>query len=284
LTGISLTEPLPDDIAEVLLGAASLSFYARRVVFCEGESDDRDAALYEAWFNDRDTVVRAVGSADMVHRCISALGGGRLVENVQAIGMIDRDFHPDAYLDALPIGLTPLPFHEVESLYCLPGVVAAVAKHMKRHFEPTEYLDRLKRDVTDTERQKVVLERWKRRVEPQLIGVVASVHSRTDSLDQIAASLPSVFAESSWGFSPADLLQEERSRVELAAMTGGAEDLLRVLPGKGRLATAAQYLDQQPDTFANLVNGSLREGGTDNLAVELQAALTDVLPSRVVTP
>jgi energy-coupling factor transporter ATP-binding protein EcfA2 len=281
LKTIPIKQGLPDDIAEVLLGAASLSFHARRVVFCEGEAEGRDAGLYEAWFNDRDTVVRPAGSSDMVHRCMSALHGGSLVENVQAVGIIDRDYHPDAYLDALPAGMMPLAYHEVESLYCMPDVVAAVAAHLKVPFDQADYLAHLRQDVTDAERHKVILERWKRQVEPRLIGVVAGVHSRGDSLDDIVASLPQTFAELSWDFSPAALLQDEKTLVETAATAGTVEDLLRVLPGKGRLATAAQFVGQQPDNFVTLVNESLNEGGpAGSLAAKLDAALAEVLPLR----
>jgi hypothetical protein len=116
-----------------------------------------------------------------------------------------------------------------------------------------------------------------------LIGIVAGVHSRTDSLDGIVASLPGVFNESSWSFSPAALLEEEKRRVEAAAISGTIEDLLRVIPGKGRLATAAQYLGQRPGDFVNLVNESLRLGGPgDGLAKELENALAPVLPPRAV--
>ena len=284
LKTIPIAQGLSDDIAEALLGAASISFHARRVVFCEGEAGGRDAGLFDAWFKDWDTVVRPVGSSDMVHRCLSALGGGSLVENVQAAGIIDRDYHPDAYLDSLPNGMVPLAYHEVESMYCMPDVVAAVAAHLMRPFDGDAYLTRLRQGIDGTERQMVVLERWKRRVEPLLIGVVATVRSRGDSLENIVASLPATFAESSWDFSPAALLDEEKARVEAAATTGLIEDLLTIVPGKGRLASAAQYLGQQPDDLMTLVNGSLREGGpSGSLADKLEQALARVLPHRMAT-
>ncbi len=50
-------EAVPDDVAGALLGSASLSFYASRVVFCEGTDSSYDAKLYGAWFSGPDTVV-----------------------------------------------------------------------------------------------------------------------------------------------------------------------------------------------------------------------------------
>jgi AAA domain, putative AbiEii toxin, Type IV TA system len=157
LRPVDIAEGLTDDVAEILLGAASLSFYARRVVFCEGEIGDRDETLYGAWFNDRDTVVRAVGSSEMVQRCIAAVAGGWLVGNLRAVGVIDRDFHPAELLAALPTGTVALKVHEVESLYCLPGVVSAVAQHLHRPYDAASYLERLRASVNDAERHKVIL-------------------------------------------------------------------------------------------------------------------------------
>ena len=284
LKAIDMADGVPDDVAEILLGTASLSFYARRIVLCEGGADDRDAALYGVWFNDRDTVVRPVGGSDMVRRCMSALQAGGLIANLEAIGIIDRDFHSDRYLGTLTGGLHVLPVHEVESLYCLPGVVSAVAAHLHKTFDESGYVARLKQGVSDTERHKVILERWKRRIEPRLTGVVASVHTRTDSLNTIVDALPQIFDASTWSFSPADILEEERVLIENAAEAGTVDDFLRRLPGKGLLATAANYVGQQPEDYVNLVNGLLLDvEADDSLGSAIETALAPSLPTRTVS-
>lgn len=73
LRPLDLGGELPGDVAEILLGSASLSFYAKRVVFCEGVEKSIDNDLYNAWFSGQDTVVRSVGSSEMVLRCVDAL-------------------------------------------------------------------------------------------------------------------------------------------------------------------------------------------------------------------
>src|ERR1035437_93826 len=262
LRSVDLGVDLSDDVAEVLLGTASVSFHARRAIFCEGRKGDRDDALYNSWFNDRDTVVQPVGSSEMVHRCISALAEGRMIGNLQTVGIIDRDFHTNEYLAAVPVGIVVLPFHEVESLYCLPRIVEAVASHTGKAFDEADYLARLRSSINTVERQKVVLERWKRRVEPQLVGVVATVHARQDTLEDISAALPQLFDSSKWNFNVAEMLEEERSLIETASTTGPVEDLLRLLPGKGRLAAASQFVGMQTDNYMNLVNQSRSEEHT----------------------
>lgn len=172
--------------------------------------------------------------------------------------------------------------HEVESLYCLPGVVSAIAKYLQKTFDEGDYLARLRQGVSVTERHKVILERWKRRIEPRLIGVVASVHTRTDSLSDIVDSLPQLFDAATWDFSPAGVLEEEKLRIERAVETGTIDDVLRLLPGKARIAAAAQYVGQQPDDFINLVNTSLLEVEENSLGSAIQAALNGALPSRAV--
>jgi hypothetical protein len=216
----------------------------------------------------------------MVHRCISALAGDWLVRNLKAVGIIDRDFHTDEYLATLPSGLVALPLHEVESLYCLPAVVAAVAAHLQKCFDAGDYLTCLRESVTVPERHKVVLERWKQRIEPRLIAVVAKVHARQDPLETIVAALAQTFDPASWDFNAAELLREEKERVETAATVGDVEGLLRLLPGKGRLAAAAQYVGLHVDAYVHLINQSLRGAdGLDTVGAAVDTALAPHLPT-----
>ena len=46
MTVIDLDDDLPSDIAETLLGSATLSFYASRIIFCEGDDQSMDNLLY----------------------------------------------------------------------------------------------------------------------------------------------------------------------------------------------------------------------------------------------
>jgi hypothetical protein len=204
-----------------------------------------------------------------------------MIGNLHAIGIIDRDFHTDEYLGATPDGMFVLPYHEVESLYCLPRVVAAAAAHTQKPFNDAGYVGRMGESVTVAERQQAVLERWKRRVEPQLTGVIAGVHSRQDSLETIIAALPQLFDSSKWDFDPAGMMEGERARVERAATSGTVEDLLRVLQGKGRLGIAAQVVGLPVDDYMNLVNRSLRGvEGLEILGAAVEAALVPHLPPR----
>jgi hypothetical protein len=149
-------------VTEALLGSASLSFYASRVVFCEGEATSLDSKLYTAWFNTSDTVVRPVGDCQRVIRCVDALANSGIASALAAVGIIDGDYHPDAFRASLPAGTTALAVHEVESLLCLPGVVLAVCDHMSRSFDPAVYRNAVAATVSVDQRHKLIIERWKR--------------------------------------------------------------------------------------------------------------------------
>lgn len=270
------------DLAAVLLGTATLSFYATRIVFCEGDHEGLDARLYKAWFNTKETVVHAVGSCDMVLRSVSALASSKLVQNLRVNGIIDRDFRPDAALCNFPAGVKPLGVHEVETLYSLPGVVAAVAKHLGMKFNRHAYEDQIVATYTDGDRHMVVIERWKVLIEEALSGVVSSVSTKNASLQTITQTIPALFDQSQWSFSPQTLLANEKTRVEslFQAVPINLDDLLRLMPGKPLRGLPARTLGIAPKTYDNLVIAAL--AGEDpmlqTLEIDVRAALKPYMP------
>ncbi len=85
------------------------------------------------------TVVRSVGSCNMVVRCADALMKSGITQSLSAVGIIDGDFHSDSYRESCSSAIHLLPFHEVESLFCLPNVVSAIAKYKGKIFEESNY-------------------------------------------------------------------------------------------------------------------------------------------------
>ncbi len=171
LKAIDVAADLPKDVAEAILGSASLSFYASRIVFTEGEHGSLDDGLYSAWFNGRDTVVRPVGGCQTVLRCCEALEKSGMSLGLSAVGIIDRDFHPTVFHDSQPSYVHSLKVHEVESLYSLPDMVQAVAAHLgKTNWKATDYRDKLAASVTIQQRHAIIIARWKARIEPESTG------------------------------------------------------------------------------------------------------------------
>lgn len=248
------------DLAAVLLGTASLSFYATTIVFCEGEPDSLDWRLYSGWFNDKNVVVQAVGSCDMVLRSVSALRASDLVQNLTVKGLIDRDLHSDDRLSMLPEGVHALGVHEVESLFALPDVVAAVAKHLGRRFDAAEYERSIVAAYSDADRHRVALERWKMRVERELAKVVSSVQTRTGSLENITASLTEIFDQDHWSFSPRQILADEKAAVEglFGSESPDVQAVLRIMPGKPLRGIAPGVAGLKPSAYDDLVVNALR--------------------------
>lgn len=280
LRSVDISAVVPSDVAEALLGSASLSFYASRVVFCEGEAASLDSRLFGAWFSGPDTVVRPVGSSQRVLRCVDALRSVNLTTGLTAVGIIDGDYHPAAFTDSVADGVEVLAVHEVESLLCLPAVVEAVAKHVSPGFDQGRYLDALRSTVTDDQAHKIIIQRWKRRVEPHLEGLVASVSGRHLSVTDLVATLPQIFDQTGWTFSPEKMLEEEKDRVE-AARTGSVDDFLKIIPGKQLLPIAARTAGLDVAGYVDIICRALGDWERlEALRVDLQAALTSHLPAR----
>jgi AAA domain, putative AbiEii toxin, Type IV TA system len=279
---LEVEEKIPDNVAELILGVASLSFYAKRVVICEGEEHSADTALYRAWFADRDTEVEAVGSCDKVMQCANAMRESGLVSGLEVVGIIDRDFLPAAFLESLPQGVLALPFHEVESLYCLPAIVEAVARHVGRGFEEAAYVDGLRAVITAAERHKVIVERWKRSLEPKLQTLLVTVEARGTPLDSILTEIPNLFNQEKWTFDPRTELEKEKSLVEGIVPGGEVLKILELMPGKGLCACAANTVGLKVEDYRGLVNSALlgRDERFASLGIEIEEALVGYLPSR----
>ncbi|WP_427919035.1 AAA family ATPase [Streptomyces sp. cg40] len=287
---IDVDSSIPRDVAEALLGSASLSFYASRVVFCEGETSGYDDRLYSSWFNGRDTVIRPVGSCQMVLRCCEALQKSQIANALEAVGIIDRDYHPNAFIDGVPSGIRVLGTHEVESLFCLPSVVEALCLHTGATFNEAEYLKSLTASVDVGQRHKIVIQRWKARVEPSLAGIVAQAGRQQADLAALVADMPRIFDHTKWNFSPKDLLEAEKQYVESVLPNGSASEVLSIIPGKQLLPIAARTAGMEMKRYVDLIITALAGtnvspgAGLENLGTKLEDALRDYLPPRQVSP
>jgi energy-coupling factor transporter ATP-binding protein EcfA2 len=277
---LEVDRSLPESVLESILGTASFSFHASRIVACEGDATSKDVSFYQAWFRSPGTVVRAVGGCDDVIRVAVALSRPDFFSVESVVGVIDRDMQPDGYLNSLPKEIHPLFVHEVESLYALPGTVAAVSSHLGLTFSEGEYLGALRSSIDEQEVKKCIVERWKRRMEPRLETTLSSVKAE-EVLEEMSNRIDSLLDSANWGYSPKEFFEDERSRVS-DAMNGSAPDLLAILPGKPRLAVAAQTVGIHHQEYVSLINRALR-GEDPNLAQlgsAVEHALSGYLPPR----
>jgi hypothetical protein len=282
LRAIDVDGDLPGDVAGALLGSASLSFYASRIVFCEGEETSLDSLLYNAWFNGLDTVVKPVGSCQMVLRCVESLRASGIAQSLDASGIVDGDFHPENFKSGVPTGVLALKVHEVESLFCLTAVVRAACEHIGKDFNDAAYLSALQGSVSEKQRHQLAIQRWKSRIEPHLSSVVNQVSKRDLTLDDLVSKMPNIFDSSKWDFSPQAFLEEEKKRVE-AILPGGTDDqVLSLVPGKQLLPIAARTAGMPTGTYIELVLKALSSDDEKfkSMHEQLVSALTPFLPTR----
>ncbi len=287
---LRVDETLPPDLAGALLGAASFSIFARRIVFCEGvEGQAGDHSFLSAWFNDRETAVIPVGSCQNVIRCAETFGTSNLVTGVTALGIIDRDYAPEMFIASLPQSIHVLKVHELESLFCLKGVFTAVARHLCKKPEEAEseyerFLERVRAQATGSLLNKQILERFKARIEPPLSAIFSSVKSG-DEFAAIERMITQRLDPTNWGFEPLKALSEERERIEKALKSSAAE-LLAILPGKPLLPLAAQTLGIDPGKYRELVEKALacETKAVADLGRAVAAAFVDHLPPRALSP
>ncbi|MFI6225041.1 AAA family ATPase [Nocardia salmonicida] len=265
------------DLSAVLLGTASLSFYASRIIFCEGDVDSLDARLYSAWFNDKNDIVQPVGSCEMVIRSVMALASSSIVSNLTVNGIIDRDFRSAVNLVSLPAKVFPLGVHEVETLFSLPDVVEAVTSHIKKPFDKKYYEQQIISAYTDSDRHVAILERWKRRVDSALKEIITGIGVKDDTIENLIRSLPDMFAQEAWNFSPVKILEEEKGMVEANFNPSSPNilEILRIMPGKKLRQISLHASGLQRAAYDNLVIKALEgsEPELESLTRRLRGAL-----------
>ncbi|WP_298880699.1 AAA family ATPase [uncultured Bradyrhizobium sp.] len=117
---------IPNEAINAILGAASFSISASRLVFCEGAIGDTEQTLLSAWYNCPNTAVIPVGGCERVQQCVAVFNANHATRNITAIGHLDRDDWPDDMLTRSPM-IKPLPVNEIEGLICFEPVFKALA-------------------------------------------------------------------------------------------------------------------------------------------------------------
>lgn len=268
---LAIDDGLPTELAESLLAAASFSIHAERSVFCEGvEGPSLDQALYMSWFNSDDTAVIPVESCENVVQCTSAFGNSSLVIGVTSVGLIDRDYWPDHYFDSIPDEVSVLPYHKVESLFCLEGVFAAVAKHIgiapddaKQRYE--KVIGEAKASFVDGLLYKQISERYRRRCEHQFRLSINGL-SASDDFAEMSASHIQALDSQAWETAPNAILDEEKTRME-TALAGSDDDFLKYFPGKVFYKRMASALGMEISTYVDLVCSSLNAADDSDLHI-----------------
>jgi len=280
---------IPKGLAESILGAASFSIYAKRIVFCEGkEGEGSDYSFYSNWFKGFDTAVIPVGSCKDVVRCTETFGNERIVAGVLSIGIVDRDYWPDQYLETLSSSVFALPVHEVENLFCLRSIFEATARHIglnttKAAEGYNEFLSKAKARFTGGLLAQQISERFKRRCQSGVDAVVNGLRVPEDT-KMLETKYVSALQPENWNFDPQSIFLEEQNRLE-KALSSDENDFLKLFPGKVLLPIAANVLGIDKVKYRELIGAALLaadDGDLSGLHDELEEALLEYLPPREI--
>lgn len=282
---IAAGDSLPTEDVASILGAASFSVYATRLIFCEGhEEKSLDQELLRAWFNDKGTALVPVGGCENVKRCTAAFQISSIVSGFKAVGIIDRDHWPDELLANIK-GVHVLPVHEIEGLYVLKPVYLAVAAHLGFANAEKNYYSvqqNWKKQMNGPLSNRLICERFRARslmlMERSFISSTENMDDRlalkTSLIRQIPNTLPVTHPDQIWN--------EEEAIVDTAVNSDNSVVFLKVLPGKPLLGYAATSLGISKERYCEIIKIALTSNDLmfATLQASLEAALISYLPAR----
>lgn len=241
------TDNIPGEVITEVLGAASFSISASRIIFCEGEPGSLDLPILRAWHNCSNTAIVPAGGCEAVRQCVAVFRAGKVTSGLAAFGYVDRDAWPEAYL-ASDASIHPHPFSEIEAIFCCEPVFLALAKHNSVS-DPAGAFAAFMRDArarfVGPVLNKEILQRAKLRAEydqKALLNPLTSDPDRSVVKERFVQAAPT----GGWPTYLQTVFEEEEARLT-ASLTGPPEDFVRDFPAKSYFKTAAQRLGFVPE-------------------------------------
>ena len=281
---------IPPELFETILGAASLSVVAERIIFCEGTAEKSiDISVYGAWFRAPKTAVVPVGSCETVRRSFETFKDIAIIKNARPVAMVERDYWPDSYLQEMEeMGIHVLPAHEVEGLLARPEVAEIIAEHLAISnftYRYEQFRSKICNKYSGVLLNKVVLERAKRDVDVRLLGLANS--ASPDASRDITRSNFTAAVDIIRSIPDTGALYDEHDQIARDALNSGdCSEILKVFPGKENLGLLVRELDVTKERYIEIILQALAQpdvGGVaslEPLRVKLISALAAHLPPR----
>jgi len=269
---------IPKSTAMDLLAGASLSIFARRIVFCEGTATGSyDFAILSAWFDDRLTALIPLSSCKNVVEAVLAYKRTDIIQNVEVLGIIDQDYRSVQAVDAVKNDVFVLPLHEVESMLLIESVVVRLSVELGRNVSDAQLLFKELSDQTKTVYSKDILnktasERFKKEIEFSLNYKLRGLKASVDSATQKETHVQAV---SSAGGDASALYDQIYSEVT-EVFEKPYLDILKILPGKPLLAALSKKLGVEAPVLVGLLCKLVKVSDP-----EIIASMSQLLPNRV---
>ena len=282
---VSMELGISEEITQDILSAASFSIFARIVIFCEGTESSLDQKFLHAWYKSREHAIIPVGSCRDVIKCTTAFRETSLVNGLTAIGIVDKDYWPDAFVASCPEGVSMLPFHEIESLLCDKGVAIAIAKHLGKSKQEAEDLyenflveaaNRFSGELLNYQ----ISERFKRRCEGQINSAMNALRVEEDEA-HLRTNHCEALSPQNWNISPEVIFDEESVRIK-NALHSPYDGFLELLPGKVYINILVKSLGLNKTSYIELIERALREEEVEtlqDLGNEIRDSLNERMPS-----
>jgi ABC-type branched-subunit amino acid transport system ATPase component len=254
------TSKIPSDVIAEVLGAASFSISASRLIFCEGEPSSLDAPILSAWHDCKETAVVAVGSCNSVRECVAVFNAKQVTSGVTAFGYVDRDGWPDAHLNSDP-NVKPHPVSEVEGLFCLEAVFKALAVYngsndAEADARFSDFLADSRRIFNGVNFNKELLNRGKARIEIEQKSLFNPIKPNPD-LQTMEAAFVGAQPAGGWPIYLATVFTQEQTRLT-NSLHGGAAHFVRDYPAKSYFSIAAKHLQFVPEKMVETLCKALK--------------------------
>lgn len=281
---INVDDGIPSDIAEDILSAASFSVYANRIIFCEGTESSYDQRLYRAFYNGRGHAVVPVGSCKDVIRCATTFGEAEIMAGVSAIGVIDSDYWPDIFINALPDNIYPIQAHEIESLLCHRDIFLSVASHLGREAGASaalyeDFLAESARLFVGGLYLKQISERFRTRCSEQ-VNIALNSLSVAGTEEEVLANHIDSLSPANWNIAPEVIFNEEKALLD-QALAAPFESFLLRFPGKVYFNNLVGKLGMSKSAYIDLLSNALESSEGEQLyelGTRLRQTLSQVLP------
>jgi energy-coupling factor transporter ATP-binding protein EcfA2 len=252
---LPVTSGIPSDVIAEVLGAASFSVSASRLVFCEGKPDSFDNSILTAWHDCPKTVVVPVGGCDAVRECVSVFRSGKVTSGVTAFGYVDRDGWPDGLLTSDPF-IKAHPVSEIEGYICIESVFKALGSYnglddTDLSTRYAEFLNEARSHFKDVVFNKEILNRAKKRVETEQKALLNPIKPDAD-IGKLRSAFEAAMPSGGWTNYFATVFSDEEKRLTVSH-GGKPEDLLRDFPAKSYYGLAAKHLNVMPDALIRTI-------------------------------
>lgn len=256
-----------EEVTTLILGSR------KPILFVEGTGASLDLAIYRACYPEWTVLPR--GACENVIHAVATMRHNASLTRVTCSGIVDADdYNNDEKEQLISLGVAVLPVSEIENIFLLPDIAAAILEEEKFQGEELQAkLGALSQEVlAEVNRpgsiEEAVVRYCRRRIDRTL--------KKIDLKDAAtAADLAKIYAEKTAALDVTTVAKESRERIEGAVKKCDLPTLLANFDNKALLALAAKHLKStSKSAFESWLTRAMRDPKAD----KLKTALGKVLP------